>query len=126
VIRVLRAAEVSVDGVVTALARPHAATDPDTVARIKEFHAEDYALYAYARDVIYPRQVQRFGPGQINVSTRINLTRRVAQSYSAVVFACTHCCVMFPRNEANPNVCTGTMACARTPNLPLPVELMTT
>jgi len=38
-------------------------SDPDTVARIKEFHAEDYALYAYARDVIYPRQVQRFGPG---------------------------------------------------------------
>ena len=33
-IRVLRAADLAVDGVVAALARPHAATDPDTVARV--------------------------------------------------------------------------------------------
>ena len=33
-IRLLRTAELSPDGVVAALARPHAATDPDTVARV--------------------------------------------------------------------------------------------
>jgi histidinol dehydrogenase len=34
VIRLLRTAELSADGVVAALARPHAATDPDVVARV--------------------------------------------------------------------------------------------
>jgi hypothetical protein len=37
-------------------------TDPATVARIKECHAADSKLYAYTRDVIYPRQKERFGP----------------------------------------------------------------
>jgi hypothetical protein len=37
--------------------------DPKTVTRIEESHAEDRQLYTYARDVVYPRQVERFGPG---------------------------------------------------------------
>jgi len=37
--------------------------DPETIARIREYHEGDYELYAYARDVVYPRQAQRFGPG---------------------------------------------------------------
>lgn len=37
--------------------------DPETVERIHEFHEADYEVYAYARDVIYPRQMQQFGAG---------------------------------------------------------------
>jgi hypothetical protein len=38
-------------------------SDPKTVARIRACHAEDQKLYDYARNVIYPRQIARFGPG---------------------------------------------------------------
>jgi len=37
--------------------------DPDTVARIREYHEADDKVFAYARDVIYPRQVRQFGAG---------------------------------------------------------------
>jgi len=38
-------------------------SDPRSVERIRAAHSEDLRLYDYARDVIYPRQVARFGPG---------------------------------------------------------------
>jgi hypothetical protein len=37
--------------------------DERTVARIEQCHAEDQRLFRYVRDVIYPRQIARFGPG---------------------------------------------------------------
>jgi len=38
-------------------------SDPQTVARIRECHVEDQRVYEYARNVAYPRQIARFGPG---------------------------------------------------------------
>lgn len=35
---------------------------PALVAEIHEHHAEDFRLYEYARDVVYPRQVADYGP----------------------------------------------------------------
>jgi hypothetical protein len=35
---------------------------PALVAKIHEHHAEDFRLYEYARDVVYPRQVADYGP----------------------------------------------------------------
>lgn len=36
--------------------------DPKIVARIREHNAEDYKLYRYACQVVYPRQVGQYGP----------------------------------------------------------------
>lgn len=36
--------------------------DPKTVALIQECHQQDEEVFRYARDVIYPRQVKKFGP----------------------------------------------------------------
>jgi len=36
--------------------------DPQVVAKIREHHAEDYKLYGYVCDVVYPRQVRQYGP----------------------------------------------------------------
>jgi hypothetical protein len=37
--------------------------DPRMVALIHECHEQDSTLYRYVRDVVYPRQIARFGPG---------------------------------------------------------------
>jgi hypothetical protein len=37
--------------------------DSKMVARIRASHAEDQKLYDYARNVVYPRHIARYGPG---------------------------------------------------------------
>ena len=56
-IRLLRTADVSPDGVVAALARPHAATDPDAVARvaaIRSRHEQATGQYRAAQSSALP------------------------------------------------------------------------